>query len=166
MTAQPTPFADAQLALKAKLAARAELRRQFTDLRQQAFRLLQEAEKVAAGLSDIEVQQVRAAGKLAGAYFYSMPAQADAVDFKRLREDLDHVARSIDPLIFAIGEEARCSSLGADAREFAECFKDVIANAIDGNGSVLLDTCAENAQHAIDSPTLAAQHAREFQQAE
>lgn len=151
MPLQPKPFTDAQLALRAKITANIELRRRFSDLRLEASKLLSQAETVAYGLSEIEVQQVRAAGKLAGVNFYSLGGgQADAVDFQRLREDLEHVARSVDPLIEAIGNEARNNSITADKGEFEDCFSKVIENAITGNATHVLDTCGEAAREAIE----------------
>jgi hypothetical protein len=166
MPLQPAPFSPGQVALREKLVARLELRRRFSDLRLAASKLLTEAETVALGLSDIEVQQVRAAGKLCGANFYSIAGQADAQDFKRLREDLEHVARSVDPLIEAIGEEARTNTPGADRNDFKERFDKVIESAITGFATSVLDDCANAAQEEIDSPDTAAEMAREFQRAE
>jgi hypothetical protein len=141
--------------LEAKLAVRLELRRRFTELRLEASRLLTEAEKVCIGLSDIELQQVRAAGKLAGVDFYSIVGPAGPKDFERLREDLVHVARAVDPLIEAIGTDARINSTEITDRDLKEDFMGVIAGAIEGNALYLLDTCADEAREVIEEPAAA-----------
>ena len=151
---------------QAKLAARLTLRRRFTELRLEASKLLSEAEKVAIGLSDIELQQVRAAGKLAGVDFYSIIGPAGPEDFQRLRADLEHVARSVDPLILAIGEDARSNSTAMSDLEFKDCFGSRIEKAIDGNATHLLYRCADEAREAQDNPDTEAEARREFLQAE
>ena len=111
MSIQPTPDADAT-ARQAKLAARIAVRRRFNELLFQASQLLQKADEVAAlgGLSDIEIQQARAAGKIAGVNLYAIAFVADDADFRRLDTDLRHIAYAVDPLILAIGEDAKANS--------------------------------------------------------
>jgi hypothetical protein len=160
MSTQPTAFTSAQTAVQAKIAARQVMRRAFNDLCQQASRLLQQADQLAivGGLSDVEIQQARAATKVAGVNFYSISGQANATDFARLSDDLRHVARSVDGLIEAIGEEARYNTPGADKAEFAECFKDVITNAVEGNALHLLAICGDDARAAINDAADKAEH--------
>lgn len=151
MSAQPASFTPDPVAQEAKLAARIVVRRQFNELLLQASQLLQKADQVAAlgGLSDIEIQQARAAGKIAGVNLYSLPLCPDPVDFRRLDDDLRHIARSVDPLIEAIGADAKHSSNEIDDATFKECFEDVIERGIDGALHVL-DDCGEAARQTLD----------------
>jgi hypothetical protein len=168
MSTQPTAFTSAQTAVQAKIAARQVMRRAFNDLCQQASRLLQQADQLAivGGLSDIEIRQARAASKIAGINFYSIAGQADAADFNRLDYDLRHVARSVDPLIEAIGADAKANSTVLDDATFKDCFKDVIETAILGNACHVLDTCANAAREAIEDKDEQAEHRRTLQEAE
>lgn len=167
MSAQPNPFSAAHAALQAKLTARAVVRHRFNELLLQAAAILDEADKIATcGLTNIEVQQARAASKIAGVTFYSLPVVPDAVDFRRLDEDLRHLARSVDPLIEAIGADARSNSAEMDEATFKDCFKDVIENAILGNACHVLDICAEAAREAIEDAAANAEHRRMLQEAE
>lgn len=150
MTLQPVKFSAADPAAKAKLTARTVVRQRFNELRLQAAALLEEADKIAScGLSEVEVQQARAAAKLAGAQFFSLPVMATEEDFLCLREDLLHVAFSVDPLILAIGADAKNNSHEISKGALRECFEAVIFTAIDGNATHLLDQCAKEARERM-----------------
>lgn len=155
MTVQPAPLSPELpdvTASQAKVAAITAVRWRFNELLYQASQLCQQADQIAAlgGLSDIEIQQARAAGKLAGVNFYSMSPRAEVAEFQRLEEGLRHVARSVDPLILAIGEDAKANSHEISDSDLHDNFKDAIFTAIDGNALFCLEECATAAQLAID----------------
>lgn len=155
----------------AKIGARVAIRRRFSELRQQAAALLEKADKLAvSALSDVEVQQVRAAKRLAGAHFYSISEPPDGADFMRLHDDLQHVAASIDPLILAIGKEARSNSTQFKSDDLADCFTDQVERALDGNALHVLARCAAAAHFTVlNSDERAddkAEHRRELQAGE
>lgn len=129
-----------------------------------AARLLDQAAVIATngGLADVHVMKARAAAAIAGIMFHHIVGQADAVDMNRLRDDLELVARKVDPLIAAIGDEARCNTPGADKGDFDDCFKNVVTNAIEGNGAFLLSQCAEECAAAINNPGDIAERRREL----
>jgi len=156
------------LAFEAKVRARQASHAHFQQLCREAHVLLTAAAQhaTATQLGDVHVKKAEAAAALAGAMFHTIIGQADAVDMNRLHDDLELIARRIDPLIAAIGEEARKNTPGAPSGEFDDCFKDVITNAIEGNATFLLSQCAENCAAAINDPDAAAKHRRELQHAE
>jgi hypothetical protein len=126
----------------------------FNELCCAAHRLLSEASQLAiqSGLAEVHQRKAEAASALAGATFYSAPPCADAVDFQRLRDDLELIRDKIDPLIAAIGDDAYSSAHCARRSEFDDCFKNVIGIAIDGNALHLLDRAAEDAAEAAHEP--------------
>lgn len=126
-------------------------RRSFEALKNEAARLLQQAYEVAAlgGLSATETQQALAANKIAGATFRPITLPVEPEDFQRLQDDLQHIARSVDGLIEAIGEDARVNTNAASTSEFRECFHRVLATAIDGNAMNLLEQCADVEREAV-----------------
>lgn len=138
------------LAVQARTITKIDARRKFDDLRLEASKLLLQAEVHAAysGLTETEMHQVRAAGKIAGATFRAISLPVDPQDFQRLSDDLQHIARSVDPLIEAIGEDASQNSTEIDGRTFVDNFRNLISNAIDGNALHVLDCCADEAREA------------------
>lgn len=136
------------LAVQAKTAVKLETRRSFEALRHEAAKLLDQAVQVAmmGGLSDTEIQQALAASKIAGVTFRPITLPADAQDFERLGDDLRHIATAVDPLIEAIGSDARVNTNAASVSEFRDNFHGVIENAIDGNALGLLEHCANEAR--------------------
>lgn len=120
-------------------------RKQFDDLLHQAAQLLAQAEQVAilGGLSDIEKQQAHAANQIAGVDFYGIKQPAWPADFERLNVDLRYIATVVDPLILAIGKEAKANSNAITDADVSGHFKDVIWNAIDGNALHCLEQAAQ-----------------------
>lgn len=133
------------IAAEAARRARAVSMQRFNTLCLRAHNLLKQAATIAinAGLGDVHVEKARAAAGLAGAMFYTIAGRADSVDFQRLRDDLELVRDKVDPLIAAIGTEARINTTSASKDAFDECFQQVIGVAIDGNALFLLDQAAE-----------------------
>lgn len=122
-----------------------------------AIHQLEEAEKAAiyGKFAEAELLALRAARQLLQRRFWSLPVTPDEADFSRLADDLRFLADTVDPVIAAIGEDARVGS-SAPIRDFRDCFDRVLFNAIDGNAAHVLDTCAENARHvAADAGEIA-----------
>lgn len=138
-------------AVNERHAVKIETRRSFEALMHEAQALLERAVMVAinGGLSGTEMHQALTASKIAGATFRPITLPADAQDFQRLGDDLQHVANSVDPLIEAIGEDARCNTTAASTSEFRDSFQDVLATAIDGNALFVLQQCADAEQEAV-----------------
>jgi hypothetical protein len=167
MSAQPA-ITYAQAALAAKIEARRAAAARVDELCLRASRLLKQAATIAsdAQLGDLHVQKARAAAGLAETRFHTITGHADAVDMDHLRDDLARIARHVDPLIAAIGEEARTNTPGAAKGEFDDCFQRVLANAFEGNANFVLEKCAENVGATINDADDIAEHRRELQRTE
>jgi hypothetical protein len=165
VSTQPTLPPD-QTALQAKITTRLTLRRAFKDALAKCLPHIEEALKAANGLSEIDRQHAITVGRLCAYDFYSLPITPDANDFGRQDDDLRYVARAVDPLIEAIGADAKLNSHVISDGDLNDHFKDQLERALLGNATYLLEQCADAAQEAIDSPDTAADHAYDLAHAE
>ena len=90
------------------------------------------------GLPALCRAQATAISGLAGLKLHRILGEADAADFLALRDDLEAVARVIDPLIAAVGAEAAAASHAI----LRDLFEDQVFGALDGNATFNLTEAA------------------------
>lgn len=113
----------------------------FAELRLAAHALLQAAARV-EGLGPMQRAQAEAGAALSGLDLHRIHGHATAADARSLRQDLDVLARKIDPLIAAIGDVAASEFHGVGRGQF----KDVLADAIHDRAGDELDRIASKAE--------------------
>lgn len=129
----------------------------YVDLRLKAYELLQQAAKL-PGLPAVCKAQASAAAGLAGITFHRITIYPDAADANAVRTDLLAIARIVDPLIEAIGDQLAANFNGIDL----QLFKDQVLGALEGNATHACDEAADAAREAREevSPSIdpAAEH--------
>ena len=102
----------------------------FAAARLEAHRIMLEAGKL-EGLPALCRAQADAIAGLTGLKLHRIIGEADEADFLALRDDVEAIARKVDPLIGAIGAEAA----GASHAIEAELFEGQLSGALDGNAT-------------------------------
>jgi hypothetical protein len=143
----------AEREVAAKIAADREARQKFDYLLSQAYMALNQAYQVAVlrKLGDICAEQARTAMLLCCIDLRSLPLVPEADDFRQLSDDLDAIAGAVDPLISAIGEEARYKAVPGTItkKDHEHYFESVVRNAIEGNALCCIEQCAEAADEEL-----------------
>lgn len=122
-------------------------RRRFDELRSEGARLLYDALLI-GHLSEIERAQLRAAIMIALHDFHVIPAVPEPQDARKVIKDLFDLARPIDSLVLAIGEDASCGlPRGLDLSDFRDCLK----GAVDGNATCELECAAASLEDAREA---------------
>lgn len=152
---------DAAGAAAPAQVAKASLAR-FHELRLQAATLLNEAARLPL-LPDLHLRQAEASAAIAGIRFHRVHGHATGDDALAVRDDLEAIARRVDPLIAAIGDIAM-EEFGADRSNFA----DVLFNALSDNAgphlSVLADKIAEDNDEALNDARHPGSHSAALRQ--
>jgi hypothetical protein len=126
-------------------ALQAEAIRRFNELRLQAHEILAQASTLA--LPPVQMAQLKAASFFCGVKLHTIHGQATADDAVAVQVDLQHIAKlAVDPLVEAIGREARSNFNGIDETLFAE----QLFGAIDGNALHCLEEAAEDLKSSRD----------------
>lgn len=113
----------------------------FVRARLECNRIMKDAARI-EGLPEVFAAQGETIAALAGLKLYRIYGQPGAADFLALRDDLEEVARKVDPLIEAIGREAK----GADQKIDLDHFQGQLTAALDGNATSVLDDAAERVE--------------------
>lgn len=133
-----------------RIEARKKAYAEFQELALQASSLLSRAVMVAIlhGLHEIDRRRAEAAGALAGYSPGIVPTNPLPDHFLRARDDLEFIARKLDPLIQAVADNAAENCSYVARRHYDETGKDVIKGAIDGNLTWCLEQSAEALREA------------------
>jgi hypothetical protein len=152
MTVTDTQTA-AEREVAAKIASRREAERKFDSLLTRAHQVLGEAYQIAVAreLGDICVEQAFAAMRLCGVDLHTLPLSPEPDDFRELADDLVAIADAIDPLISAIGEEAKYKAVPGTitTKDHEYYFASVIKDSIEGSALCMIEQCAEAAEEEM-----------------
>lgn len=152
MTITEAPTA-AEREVAAKIASRRAAQEKFANLLAHVGRLLAEAQDVAIlfELGALPIERVRAAQKFIGIDFRDLPLSPEADDFRALGDDMIALADAIDPMISAVGTEAKYKAVpGTITKSDHEYyFANIIKNGIEGSALCLIEQCAEAAEEEM-----------------
>lgn len=121
----------------------AERAKRFNELRAKAADLLLQAMMVSPeGTGSIQFEAVKAAHMLCSP-FTEIGSYPRPDHILALRDDVKLIAEAVDPLIRAVGDEARAACPYVSDTNVDGCFTDTVTRAVEGDALYVLERAAE-----------------------